>query len=249
MPVYDEGPAIAAAIKAVRATAGGWAAEIIVSRAGPDAASRPSSAVPGVTFLNGPSGRARQMNLGAEKASGDVLVFLHADTVLPPDAFKAMERALQTGYYCGGAFRLKIDSRNPWLRFVAWTANIRNIFTRAPYGDQAIFIRKGFFRGLGGYEELPIMEDVELVTRIRRVGGRMAILREFVTTSPRRWKREGMLRTTLTHHVIRLLYLAGVSPEKLARYRAARGFSALRGLFGPAPQERRAADRPWMKRP
>ena len=179
------------------------------------------------------------MNLGAGKASGDVLVFLHADTLLPPGAFQAMELALGARAYCGGAFRLKLNSRSAWLRFVAWSANIRNTFTGTPYGDQAIFVRAGFFRALGGYRELPIMEDVDLVDRARKAGGRLTILKESVLTSPRRWETDGMLSTTLTNHALSLLYLAGVEPAKLARLRESRGLRAkIAALSGAAGLER-----------
>ncbi|MFA7008012.1 MAG: TIGR04283 family arsenosugar biosynthesis glycosyltransferase [Elusimicrobiales bacterium] len=233
IPVYDEGPAAAAAVRAVRGLRGGAEAELILSCAGPDAEALNPAEMPGVAFVKSPAGRAEQMNLGAQKASGEVLVFLHADTRLPAGAFQAMERALVPGGRCGGAFRLEIASRNPWLRFVAWTANVRNRFTGTPYGDQAIFMRSGFFRRLGGYARIPIMEDVDLVRRARGAGGRLVILREAAATSPRRWEKEGMLRTTLNHHALRLLYLGGVSAEKLAGFRAARGFAAKAAcLFG-----------------
>ena len=226
IPVYEDGPLAAAAVEALRRTAGGADAEIIVPCAGPGAAAVPGGLSPDAVYLRSPKGRAVQMNQGAKAASGEVLVFLHADTRLPQGAFQAIERALSAGDYCGGAFRLKLDSGRPWLRFVGWTANIRNVFTGTPYGDQAIFIKSGFFRALGGYRELPIMEDVDLVRRARAAGGRLVILREYAVSSARRWEKDGLLATTLTNHALRLLYLAGTAPEKLAGFRAARGVLA-----------------------
>lgn len=223
IPVYEEGPLAAAAVEALRRNAGGLDAEIILPCAGRGAAAVPDSLPPDALCFRSPKGRALQMNQGAGAASGDVLVFLHADTSLPPGAFQAIERALGTGAYCGGAFRLKLDSGRPWLRFVAWSANIRNLFTGTPYGDQAIFMKAGFFRALGGYREIPIMEDVDLVRRARAAGGRLVILKEYAVSSARRWEKEGLLGTTLTNHALRLLYLAGTAPEKLAGFRAARG--------------------------
>jgi len=231
IPAYNEGTRAAGAAKALRRTAGGADAEIILSVAGRGAAGAYRGLPPEVKVLSSPRGRAVQMNLGARAASGEALVFLHADTALPPGAFAAMERALRSGRCDCGAFRLKLDTKNPWLRLVAWTANLRNAFTATPYGDQAIFMRADLFRSLGGYRELPIMEDVDLVRRARKAGGRLVILKEYALSSARRWETEGLVGTTLTHHALRLLYLAGAAPEKMAGFRAARGARAKLGVL------------------
>ena len=234
IPAYNEGARAAGAARALRGTAGGGDAEIILAVAGQGAAGACPGLPPDVRVINSPKGRAVQMNLGARAALGEALVFLHADTALPTNAFAAMERALTSGRCDCGAFRLKLDTENTWLRFVAWTANVRNLFTRTPYGDQAFFMRADLFRALGGYRELPIMEDVDLLRRARKAGARLTILGEHVLSSARRWEKDGLLGTTLTHHALRLLYLAGVAPEKLAGFRAARGVPAkLDALLGP----------------
>ncbi|MBI4352011.1 MAG: TIGR04283 family arsenosugar biosynthesis glycosyltransferase, partial [Elusimicrobia bacterium] len=170
-----------------------------------------------------PKGRGAQMNAGAKKAAGEILLFLHADTRLPENAFGAIAGALDSGTYGAGAFRLEIDSPDPWLRFVAWTANIRNFFTKTPYGDQAIFVRKELFDKLGGYRELPLMEDLDFMERVKAGGGRIVILAEAVRTSPRRWETEGLFYTTLMHNALRLLRLSGAGPEKIAAFRRAAG--------------------------
>ena len=233
IPAYNEGARAAAAAKAVLKHAVGADAEVILAVAGRSDAAVYRGLPVEVKVIVSPRGRARQMNLGAAAATGDVLLFLHADTVLPPGALMAAEQALRPGYHRCGAFRLKLDSENAWLRFVAWTANIRNVFTGTPYGDQAIFIKTALFRALGGYAELPIMEDVDLVRRARLAGGRPVILKDYVVSSARRWEKDGLLAVTLTHHALRLLYFFGVAPEKLAAFRNARGtagkFSALSG--------------------
>lgn len=239
IPAYNEGARAASAARALSRTAGGADAEIILAVSGRSAAGAWRGLPQEARVINAPVGRAVQMNFGAAAASGETLVFLHADTALPPGAFPAMERALRGGRCDCGAFRLKLDTENPWLRFVAWTANIRNAFTGTPYGDQAIFMRADLFRALGGYRELPIMEDVDLVRRARKAGARLEILKEHATSSPRRWEKDGLLGTTLTHHALRLLYIAGVAPGKLAGFRAARGITAkLAALRGEASAEK-----------
>lgn len=164
-----------------------------------------------------PPGRAHQMNAGARMASGEIFLFLHADTSLPSDALKYILKAFLDPQIVAGAFRLRIDSRRWTIRFIAWVANRRSRITRIPYGDQAIFIRAGYFRELGGYADLPLMEDVDLMRRIKRRGDRIALIDTPVRTSGRRWVREGPVYCTLRNWTLMILYLAGVSPERLVR--------------------------------
>jgi rSAM/selenodomain-associated transferase 2 len=162
-------------------------------------------------------GRARQMNRGAEAAHGDVLIFLHADTKLPHEAFVKISRALMDNTCVGGAFSLGMDTDRASLKFIAWTANVRVLFTRVPFGDHAIFLRRKYFQEIGGYKDIPLMEDVELMERIKKTGGNIIILKETVKTSPRKWEKEGVFRTTLRNQLIRKLYRLGVSPDTLHR--------------------------------
>ena len=236
IPTYRETAGIALAVREVRRLAGGAECEIIVADATPGTAVPEALSGSGAITLSAPKGRGAQMNAGALIATGEILLFLHADTRLPENALAAIGTAMKSGRYSAGAFRLKIDSPAPWLRFVAWTANVRNFFTGTPYGDQAIFVRRDLFKKVGGYREIPVMEDLDFIERVRGSGGRIVLLKEAVLTSPRRWETEGMLYTTLTHNLLRLLRLAGTTPVKMNAFRLARGLTGkLNALFGRAP--------------
>lgn len=167
--------------------------------------------------IGAPPGRARQMNAGARFASGDVLLFLHADTCLPPRAFSAVVEALEDPAVVGGAFRLAIDSPRLALRIVSWAANIRTRLTRVPYGDQGIFVRRRIFEGLGGFPDLPIMEDLEFGRRLREMG-KVVLLPEAARTSSRRWDRGGVARTTIRNQLLKMMYFMGISPGRIARW-------------------------------
>ncbi|ETW95793.1 MAG: hypothetical protein ETSY2_47570 [Candidatus Entotheonella gemina] len=167
--------------------------------------------------ISSPPGRARQMNLGAACATGDILLFLHADTILPPAGLDAVRRAMQPPQAPGGAFRLVIAPETLGLRLVAWGANVRSRFGQLPYGDQALFIRRRLFEALGGYGDEPFLEDVRLVRAMRR-HGRLVLVPEPVQTSGRRWLREGVVYTTVRNNVIVGLFFCGVAPATLKRW-------------------------------
>jgi rSAM/selenodomain-associated transferase 2 len=161
-------------------------------------------------------GRANQMNVGAASARGDVLLFLHADTRLPPGCHRAITRALADEGVVGGRFDLRLDAPGLPYRIIETMISLRSRMTRIATGDQAIFARRSVFEGLGGYPPLPLMEDIALSQALKRAG-RVACLRERVTTSARRWQRHGVVRTVLLMWLLRLAYYAGVSPARLAR--------------------------------
>lgn len=167
--------------------------------------------------LSSPPGRARQMNLGAAHATGAILLFLHADTLLPPAGLHAVRRAMQPPQVAGGAFRLLITPATPALRLIAWGANLRSRFGWLPYGDQALFVRRSLFETLGGYADEPFLEDVKLV-RAMRQHGRLALVPERVHTSGRRWLNEGVVYTTVRNNVMVGLFLCGVAPATLKRW-------------------------------
>ncbi len=163
-------------------------------------------------------GRALQLNAGAAVAQGRILLFLHADTQLPPGGLRKVCDLLEDDQYVGGAFDLGIDSKRLFLKFIAARARLRSRLTRIPYGDQAIFVRKSYFEQIGGFREIPLMEDIELMQRIKRKGDKIFILKDRVSTSPRRWEAEGVLYTTLRNQFLASMYYLGVSPERLVRY-------------------------------
>jgi rSAM/selenodomain-associated transferase 2 len=165
-----------------------------------------------------PRGRARQMNAGASVAEGEILIFLHADTELPRNALRRIHSTISQGQYVGGAFQLGIDSQKLEFKVLARWASIRCRLTGIPYGDQAIFIRSGSFKLLGGYKDIPLMEDVELMRRIKMRGDKICIVPEQVRTSPRRWEQEGFVYVNVRNAFLFCSYMLGVSPEKLVSF-------------------------------
>lgn len=163
-------------------------------------------------------GRSRQMNTGATIARGGILFFLHADTLLPRDALRAISSVMQGRELVGGAFDLGIDSPRSVFRLIETAASLRSRITRVPYGDQGIFIRKDYFHAIGGFKEIPLMEDVDLMRRIKKAEDKICILPLKVKTSPRRWEKEGILRCTLRNWSLIALYYLGFPPEKLAKH-------------------------------
>lgn len=171
-----------------------------------------------ILCLKGAPGRALQMNAGAAVAEGQILLFLHADTILPPGALEKISRVMAIGRYVGGAFDLAIDSDRLFLKYIAMRASFRSRLNRIPYGDQAIFVDRAYFEGIGGFKEIPIMEDVDLMRRIKKDRKKIHIFRDRVLTSSRRWEAEGPLYTTLRNQCLLFLYYLGARPERLARF-------------------------------
>lgn len=166
--------------------------------------------------LSSPRGRAAQMNAGAVVARGEVLIFLHADTRLPTDAFDVIDQALALPGVVGGAFRVCFNCDLWQYRLVAFFTNLRS-HTRTMFtGDQAYFIRAASFRSVGGYPDQPLMEDLEIISRLRKIG-KVVLLPQYVTTSARRHEKIGLLRTVLFMWYLRTLYKFGVSPAQLQR--------------------------------
>lgn len=168
--------------------------------------------------LNSPCGRARQMNHGAEHACGDILLFLHADTILPDNYDICIKSALDPEQSDLGAFRLAADMHTPGMRWICWWANLRASLFSLPYGDQALFIRRRDFHRLGMFAMLEIMEDFAFVRTVKHHGGTIRILPHEVITSARRWQKQGFLLTTLCNQAILLGYLLQVPPRLLARW-------------------------------
>lgn len=169
-----------------------------------------------VRILDAPAGRAAQMNAGAAMASADILLFLHADTRLPPGALRAVRAAVRAGCIWG-RFDVRLDYPSYAYRVIEWFMNWRSALTGVATGDQAIFVRRDVFESLGGYAPIALMEDIELSRRLKRSGA-PARLRDRVTVSVRRWERHGIVRTVLRMWALRALYWLGVSPARLARW-------------------------------
>ena len=171
----------------------------------------------GARVVTGPAGRGGQLNRGAAATTAEVLLFLHADTTLPEGALAAIRAAIGGKPVIGGAFLVRFDEGGPLLRFGAWLINQRTRATRLPLGDQAHFVTRAAFEQLGGYRDWPILEDLDFAWRLRR-HGRTVILSQRVTTSGRRFVELGVARTVATNWLIWLLFVAGVSPRRLARF-------------------------------
>lgn len=216
-PVLGEAGRVDALVDHVRMAGYGVSLEIILVDGDPEGSSLAALTREGVTTLAAPRGRASQLNAGAKAAGGDNLLFLHADTRLPAGGLQAAAAALD-GPADAGAFSLSIRSRHPLLRLIAAGATLRSRLFSLPYGDQAQFIRRDLFMAMGGFPDIPIMEDVALMRAVTKAGGRVVVLPAHVTTSARRWKAEGILRTTCRNLTLLTLYGCGVAPARLARH-------------------------------
>lgn len=166
--------------------------------------------------ISSPRGRAAQMNIGACVATGEVLLFLHADTLLPDDAFSAIEHALKAQEVVGGAFRMCFNCDQWPYRLVAFTTNLRSRLRKIFTGDQAYFVRSVSFNAIGGFPDQPLMEDLEIISRLRKIG-KVVLLPQYVTTSARRHEKIGLIRSVLFMWYLRTLYKFGTSPTKLQR--------------------------------
>jgi rSAM/selenodomain-associated transferase 2 len=218
MPVLDEGEGIAQALDAL-AELRGLGVEVIVVDGGSHDATVQRARLRADHVLTAPRGRALQMNAGAAKASGDVLLFLHADTRLPPEAERLVLDGLARSGLAWGRFDVIIEGRHPRLKLVAVMMNLRSRITGIATGDQAIFVKRDAFQAAGGFPEIPLMEDIALSKRLKRQS-RPLCLRERAVTSGRRWETHGVFRTILLMWRLRLAYFFGADPAALAgRYR------------------------------
>ncbi len=158
------------------------------------------------------------MNFGAAQAEGSILLFLHADCRLPDAGFGIIRDVLQKQEIAAGAFDLSITHPKAYFRLIEWGANRRSRFTSIPYGDQGMFMRRETFRQLGGFADLPLMEDIEISRRLKSIG-KIAFVRPPITTSPRRWLKEGPFYTTVRDWTLALSFaFFNVSPHRLIRY-------------------------------
>jgi uncharacterized protein len=193
------------------------AIEIIVADGGSRDETCQLAAAHGARVFKSSPGRAAQMNTGADQARGDFLLFLHADTRLPERFMEHILEILSMPGVSAGAFQLKLYPTLPGLRLIEILANWRARVWQRPYGDQTLFLRKDRFRALGGFPKMPIMEDLALISRLRRQG-RIVIAPVPVISSSRRWQETGVIKTTLKNQMALMAYGIGISPDHLARW-------------------------------
>jgi rSAM/selenodomain-associated transferase 2 len=216
IPALNEAERIEAA---VRSAFDAGACEVLVSDGGSSDATRDLAMAAGAVVISGETRRARQMNRAADQATGNVVLFLHADTTLPSTAVRDALDAVANGALLGG-FRLSFREPSRRLRLAAAMINLRTSLTRCPWGDQAQFLSREVFLRQGGFRDMAILEDYELAVRMKRQG-RTVILPTPVITSGRRFLAKGILRTAVINWRIILGWRLGVSPEELAKkYRA-----------------------------
>jgi rSAM/selenodomain-associated transferase 2 len=215
MPVLNEGEGIAPALDAL-AELRTLGTEVIVVDGGSRDATIQRARLRADRVISTPRGRALQMNAGAAKATGDVLLFLHADTRLPRAADHVVLDGLARSGRAWGRFDVRIDGRPPLLLLVGWLIGLRSRLTGIATGDQAIFARRDTFQAVRGFAEIPLMEDVELCKRLKRVSPPLC-LSERVVTSGRRWEKHGVLNTIVLMWRLRFAYFRGVDPRELAR--------------------------------
>ncbi len=168
-------------------------------------------------IISGPKGRAVQMNAGADQATKDILLFLHADTQLPHNAKSVIEQALSSSLNVGGRFDVRFPQDSGYAWMVSRMMNHRSRLSGMCTGDQAIFVRRSVFESMGGFADIPLMEDLEFSSRMKRKGAVVA-LKDIVTTSFRRWEQQGPFQTIVRMWTLRFLYWLGWDPQRLHHY-------------------------------
>ncbi|MFP4228193.1 MAG: TIGR04283 family arsenosugar biosynthesis glycosyltransferase [Salinivenus sp.] len=211
IPTLNEASVLGATLERVRVQAGPL--EVVVVDGGSDDATVSEARTWGARVLRAPRGRARQLNRGAEGASGNVLLFLHADTLLPLNGLSRIRETLASSAAAAGTFQLQFDRTSPLLRLYAWCT--RWPWVRICFGDRGLFVERSAFEAVGGYPEWPIFEDLELAARLHDRGG-FRFLDTAVTTSARRFERNGALRQQLRNFYLWLHYMKGTDPEQVA---------------------------------
>ena len=201
--------------------------ELIVSDGGSDDDTRNIAGRFSHRVITGSAGRALQMNVGADEATGDILLFLHADSRIEPESYRKMLQCMQNPKWIGGAFKLCIESGKWSLKLIALLANIRSKYFGLAYGDQGFFVRKEVFKDMNGFSPLPICEDLDFYHRLRKKGP-VILLKEKAHTSPRRWIKEGILFTTARNTLIAVLFGLGFPPHILTKWYLALRYPASR---------------------
>jgi rSAM/selenodomain-associated transferase 2 len=211
VPVLNEAQNILATLVSVKRQQGDF--EIIVVDGG-STDTTVTIAREHALVISSERGRGKQMNAGARQAGGDVLLFLHADSALHPDALRSLSQTLEDRRVVGGTFTLRFDADGCLLKAYAFFTRFKFRFFH--YGDQGIFVRRGVFAQLGGFAEIPLMEDVDFLGRLRKMG-RVALIKLPVTTSARRFLKRGLIRQQLMNFFLVVMYMLGVRPETLSK--------------------------------
>jgi rSAM/selenodomain-associated transferase 2 len=225
IPALDEAERIETAIRAAfdapldlaPAAPRAGPVEVIVVDGGSSDATRELAAAAGARVLACERGRARQLRAGVGASSGDVVLLLHADTLLPRGWHAAVCAALRDERVVGGAFRFRFDERSLVFRFIEFGARLRSDLWRLPYGDQALFVRRRTLEAIGGVPEVPVMEDLDLVQRMKR-RGRLALLSAPAVTSTRRYRAGGPLRTMMRHWLAAAAWTLGVDRRRIQQW-------------------------------
>ncbi len=214
IPTLNEATNITSAISSAQSSTN---VEIIVVDGGSDDDTVAIAKSLGATVVSSPPGRALQMNTGVTIASGDILLFLHADTRLPTNFDTLIRNQLTQPEVIAGAFTLKIDAPNRGLRLVEWGVKWRSRLWQMPYGDQAIFLTRSAFTDAGKFPEIPIMEDFQLISNLKCIG-KITTINVPVVTSARRWLKKGILPTTILNQIVVMAYLMGISPDRIRQW-------------------------------
>jgi rSAM/selenodomain-associated transferase 2 len=211
IPVLNEAKTIVANLHALQKATSSVSAEIIVVDGGSDDGTADLSRPYVDKVISAPKGRASQMNAGAKQAVGDVLLFLHGDTLLPDDDSLVLLPSSDWGF-----FRIRLSGGHIAFRMIEHMINIRSQLTRVATGDQCLFVKKKRFTQLNGFATIPLMEDVELCKRLR-VNTKPMVISSPVISSSRRWEEKGIVRTVMLMWYLRALYFLGVSPSVLLK--------------------------------
>ena len=218
IPVYHEIKIIRKVIEHVKMRFSGAIYEIIVVDGDKQGSTINSINDPSVICLISKKGRSNQMNLGAAKAKYNILFFIHADSLLPKKSFQLITKTLTQSDIKAGAFDLSISTQNIFLKFIEKMASIRSRITKIPYGDQGLFIQKKIFNEIGGFSNIPIMEDIDIMLKLKKRKYKILILNKPIITSDRRWETQGVLYCSFRNIILSSLFYLGTDPNKLVNY-------------------------------